>query len=59
MRDSYEGPANGVGRTMYFTILNEGNDDESYRLELVSNFLLGATLRQMKLLSWMHGMAKQ
>ena len=42
--DSYEGPANGVGRTMYFTILNEGNDDESYRLELVSNFLLGATL---------------
>ena len=38
--DSYTGPANGIGKTMYFTVLNEGNDDESYRLELTSNFLL-------------------
>ena len=42
--DSYTGPANGIGKTMYFTVLNEGNDDESYRLELTSNFLLGANL---------------
>ena len=27
--DSYTGPANGIGKTMYFTVLNEGNDDES------------------------------
>ncbi|MDP6200259.1 MAG: hypothetical protein QF531_05755, partial [Candidatus Poseidonia sp.] len=43
--NTFSGAANGIGKAMYITLLNLGNDDEQYNLSIgQSNWRLGASL---------------